>query len=66
MRLGNFRALWVAITLLTASILGVSSGLLSWIGGANPANSILAGGGAFAGVVILILAIIHFLNGPDQ
>lgn len=60
------RALWLAITVLAASMVGTSAGVLSWLGGMNSPNAILAGGGAFAGTVILGLTVIHFLTYTKQ
>jgi hypothetical protein len=57
----NTRALWLAIMLLAASILGTSGGLLSWLGGMNTPNAILAGAGAFAGTLLLGIAVAHFM-----
>lgn len=57
----DFRALWAAFTLLTSAVIGMSGGVLSWLGGVSAPNAILAGAGAFAGSVILILTIMHFL-----
>jgi hypothetical protein len=62
-QMGDTRALWLAITMLAAALLGASAGLLSWLGGMNPPNSILAAAGAFAGTMLLILAVVHFLSG---
>ena len=60
------RALWLAITVLAAGMVGVTAGVLSWLGGMNSPNAILAGGGAFAGTVILGLTVIHFLTHTKQ
>lgn len=49
--------------LLTAALVAVIAGLLAHAGGASIPNAILTGGGAFAGTVILLLALAHFLGG---
>lgn len=64
--MGHIRAVWLAIVLLFAVITATASGMLSWLGGMNPANALLAGAGAFAGTVILALAVIHFLTDAER
>lgn len=54
------RALWLAITVLTAVLVGVAGGVLAWAGGMNPPTAILTGGSAFAGTVLLVLAMLRF------
>jgi hypothetical protein len=56
------RSLWLAITVLTAVLVGSAGGLLSWAGGMNPPAAILAGAGAFTGTVLLLLAMLHFAS----
>jgi hypothetical protein len=58
----NLRALWLAVSVLSAGLVGASGGILSWLGGANPANAILTGAGAFVATVLLFLAIVRFLT----
>ena len=57
---GSERALWLAIALLSAVLVGAAAGLLTWTGGANPANAVLAGGGAFGAATLLLLTVIQF------
>jgi hypothetical protein len=54
------RGLWLAITVLAATLTGAAGGLLAWVGGANPPMSILTGAGAFSGTVLLLLAMLRF------
>lgn len=60
---GTPRWVWVLLMLLTAALVAVIAGLLAHAGGASIPNAILTGGGAFAGTVILLLALAHFLGG---
>jgi hypothetical protein len=57
------RGLWLAITVLTAILVGASGGLLAWAGGMNPPTAILTGGGAFTGTVLLVLTMLRFVTG---
>jgi hypothetical protein len=57
------RGLWLAIIVLTAVLLGVSGGLLGWVGGLNAPTAVLTGGGAFGGAVMLGLAVLRFAAG---
>jgi len=54
--------LWLANVLLAALVIGAGAGWLTWAGGANTANAILAGGGAFAATAFLLIALIQFLD----
>lgn len=62
----NPRPLWLAITLIAAVLVGVTGGILAWLGGALVANAIIVGGSSFAGTVLLILAIAYFLIGEKS
>jgi hypothetical protein len=57
------RRLWLAITVLAAVLVGTAGGLLAWLGGTNPPTAILTGGGAFAGTVLLVIAMLRFTTG---
>ncbi len=59
----NARGLWLAITVLSAVLIGTAGGLLAWIGGLNPPTAILTGGGTFAGTVLLVLTMLRFTTG---
>jgi len=54
------RRLSVLLMLLTAGIISGVAGLLSHASGNNVPGAILTGGGAFAGTVGLLLAIVHY------
>lgn len=57
------RAVWIALIMLTAVIVGGVAGLLAHADGTSVPGAILTGGGSFAGTVVLLLAIAHFVNG---
>jgi len=57
----NLRPLWLAWILLTATLIGVAAGVLSWLAGAAAPAGILAGGAAFAGTTVLLINLEHFL-----
>jgi hypothetical protein len=61
----NDRAIWLSIMVLAAVFLGAGGGLLSWAGGMNLANAILAGSGAFGGSLLLMITVKHYLDKPD-
>jgi hypothetical protein len=56
------RATWLAIMALAAAILGIGCGLLSWLGGMNVPNAILAGIGTFGTTLIIMITIRHFIK----
>ncbi len=60
------RGLWLAITVLTAALIGAVGGLLAWSGGMNPPTAILTGGGAFTGTVLLIITMLRFAVDTDD
>jgi len=60
------RGLWLAITTLTAVIVGAAGGLLAWAGGMNSPTAILTGSGAFTGAMLLILAALRFATGRPE
>lgn len=60
------RGLWLAIAILAAVLVGAAAGLLSWAGGLNPPNAVLAGGGAFGGAVMLAVALLRFGGGAAE
>jgi hypothetical protein len=57
------RAVWIAIILLTATLIAAAAGLLAYAGGAKVPTAILTGGGAFAGTVFLLLALLAYATG---
>jgi hypothetical protein len=54
---------WIALILIAAVIVGAAAGLLAFAGGANVPTAVLTGGGAFAGTVLLLLALLNFGSG---
>lgn len=63
MRTGVSRWIWVALMVLAAVIVAGLAGLLAHAGGANIPAAILTGGGAFAGAMLLLLAVAHYAGG---
>ena len=57
------RWVWVALMGLAAFIVAGAAGLLAYAGGANIPAAILTGGGAFAGAMLLLLAVAHYASG---
>lgn len=60
---GAPRAVWIAIILLTATIIGIAGGFLTHSSGLGVPGSVLAGGGAFSTATLLLLAIAHYADG---
>jgi hypothetical protein len=56
------RALWLAITIIAATLVGALAALLSWASGGSVPGALLVGGGAFAGTVLLVLTAIKFVT----
>lgn len=52
--------LWLAVILLASALVGIVAGFLTWLGGANPANAILAAGAAFSATALLAITLIQF------
>ncbi|MFI5960197.1 hypothetical protein [Cryptosporangium sp. NPDC051539] len=57
------RPLWAAVMLLAGSLAGAAAGWLSWLASDNVPTALLAGGGTFAGAVLLLLALFNFVAG---
>ncbi|GAA0940200.1 hypothetical protein [Virgisporangium aurantiacum] len=51
-----------AISLLTSAFAGAVGGWLSWLGGLNTANSVLAGASAFGATLVIMILVIQFLQ----
>jgi hypothetical protein len=60
------RGLWLAISVLTAVLVGFAGGLLAWASGLNPPAAVLSGGGSFAGTVLLLLTVLRFAASPQE
>jgi hypothetical protein len=58
----NLRPLWLAWLLLTATLIGVAAGVLSWLAGMTAPAAVLSGGGAFAGATLLLINLQHFMT----
>jgi hypothetical protein len=56
------KALWVALCIMFALLVGVAGGILAWLGGQHPPGAILIGGGAFGGTVTVALMIMNVLR----
>jgi hypothetical protein len=55
------RAIWLAIAVLTAILTGTGAGVLTRLAGVHTAKAVIAGGTAFGGTLLLILAILNYL-----
>ena len=55
--------IWIAIAVITASIVGLVTGGLSWIDNRRSVAAVIRGGWAFCGTVCLVLAIYAFFPG---
>ena len=53
---GSIVAVWAAIALLAASLVGVAAGLLTWWDTRSVPRAVLVGGGAAGGTLTLALA----------
>jgi hypothetical protein len=62
---GQRRFIWIVLILIIAVIVGTGAGLLVFATGAHIALAILAGGGAFAGTVKLLLDLMNFAYGKS-
>jgi hypothetical protein len=56
------RALWLAFFILSSLLLGGAAVWLSRSGGADMSGSILAGGSAFCGALLLFMAVYAFMD----
>jgi uncharacterized membrane protein YqiK len=52
----------LALILAVGIICALIVGFLSWVGGANPANAVLRGGGALGGALALGIALVAALG----
>jgi hypothetical protein len=59
------RALWLALMVFFALVVGLVAGLMAWAGGDNPFAAMRGGGTAFGGTVLVLFAIFYFAtHGP--
>src|SRR4051812_10615503 len=56
----NMRGLWLAVATLAAALVAVSAALLSWVNGGTTPEAALAGGGAFAASLMLLVTMLRF------
>lgn len=56
------KALWVALCMIFALLVGIAAGILAWLGGEHPPGAILVGGGAFGGTITVALMIFNALK----
>jgi len=54
------RALWLALMVFFALVVGLVAGLLAWAGGEHPFAAVRGGGTAFGGTVLVLFAIFYF------
>lgn len=57
------RRVWAAIIMLGALVVAGMAGVLSWFGGTNPPNAVIAAGAAFCGLTSFGFTVFEFLNG---
>jgi len=57
------RGILLAMAILAGVIIGVSTGVLTWLAKVHVAKAIIAAGAAFAGTVLLIIATAKFIDG---
>jgi hypothetical protein len=61
----SIKALWVALCVILALLVGITAGILAWLGGQHPPAAILVGGGAFGGTITVTLMIMNALEEHD-
>ena len=59
---GELVAIWFAISLIFALLVGSGAGLLDWRGGHSPTTALLAAGAAFGGALTLMILVINLLR----
>jgi len=58
---GSTKALWVALSVLFALVIGLGAGILAWMGGQLPPTAVLVGGSAFGGTLGIALMVLSAL-----
>ena len=66
MRRHKLRALWLTSILTASFIVGVAAGLLCRQGGMNAPAAVLAGAGAFAESVLLLITVIQYARAIQE
>jgi hypothetical protein len=59
----NYLAIWLAIFILSALLIGGATAWLTWLRGTGLPGSLLAGGAAFGGALILFMTVYGFMHG---
>ncbi|MBO4141261.1 MULTISPECIES: hypothetical protein [Micromonospora] len=59
----QLRALWLAVSILTAVLIGAAAGAISWSSNRKTGPAVLAGGAGFCGTLLLIFAAFQFVLG---
>jgi hypothetical protein len=57
------RWVWLILILVSALLVAGTAGLLAHVGGNSIPTAVLTAGAAFAGTVLLLLAVAYFLEG---
>jgi hypothetical protein len=60
---GPPRGIWTAIIMLTALMICLVIGTLSWCGGANGPHAVIAAGATFTGTTLFGFSVFNFLTG---
>ena len=55
---GRLVTVWLAIGIVFALFVGTSAGILAWLSGDKIPTAMLTGGGAFIGVITVVILII--------
>jgi hypothetical protein len=56
------KPIWMAIIVIAAALIGVAGGMLSWLADSSVPSAFLTGGASFGGAVLLMLAVVYFLD----
>lgn len=54
----RLKAVWIAIGIVLALLVGESAGILAWLGGNKIPAAILEGGGAFIATITVVVLIV--------
>jgi hypothetical protein len=55
-------AVWFALGLIFAVLVGTAAGILGWLSGEKIAAAVLTGSGAFGGTITLVLLVINLFR----
>ena len=59
------RGLWLAIMSIAAFVIGVTGGLLWYAAHKDVSEAVMTAAGAFAGSMMLMMAMMHFASGTE-